>query len=71
MVRSYHPMEQVRLSWHADDNAPATTVDLHLTSEGDGTRLDLRHGHIPDVALSHSLQLRWENALGQIVVANT
>lgn len=66
VVRSYHPMEQVRLSWHADEHAPATTVDLQLTSEGEGTRLDLRHEHIPDVALSQSLQQRWEDALGQL-----
>jgi uncharacterized protein YndB with AHSA1/START domain len=71
VVRSYHPMQQVRLSWHADDQAPATTVDLQLTSEGEGTRLDLRHEHVPDVALSQSLQQRWEDALGQIGGATT
>ncbi len=63
VVRSYHPMQQVRLSWHADEHAPATTVDLQLTSVGEGTRLDLRHEHIPDVALSQSLQQHWEDTL--------
>lgn len=71
VVRSYHPMEQVRLSWHADAQAPATTVDLQLTSEGQGTRLDLRHEHIRDPALSQMLEQRWEDALGQIGVATT
>ncbi len=71
VVRSYHPMEQVRLSWHADEHAPATIVDLQLTSEGEGTRLDLRHEHLPDVALSQSLQRRWEDALGQLGGATT
>jgi uncharacterized protein YndB with AHSA1/START domain len=71
VVRSFHPMEQVRLSWHADDHAPATTVDLQLTSEGESTRLDLRHENIPDVALSQSLRQHWENALGQIGGATT
>ncbi len=71
VVRSYHPLQQVRLSWHADDQGPATMVDLHLTSEGDGTRLDLRHEHIPDVALSRRLQQRWEDALGKIGGATT
>jgi uncharacterized protein YndB with AHSA1/START domain len=71
VVRSYHPMQQVRLSWHADDNAPATTVDLQLTSEGEGTRLDLRHEHIPDVATSRGLRQHWETALGQIGGATT
>ena len=66
VVRSYHPMEQVRISWHADEHAPATLVELHLTQEGEGTRLGLRHAQIADVSLSQSLQQRWEVALGRI-----
>ena len=66
VVRSYHPMQQVRLTWHADENAPATLVDLQLTTEGDGTRMGLRQEHIHDVALSQGLQQRWEDALGRI-----
>ena len=65
-VRSYHPMEQVRLSWHADEHAPATLVDLRLTSEGAGTRLDLRHEHVEDAALGQSLPQHWDDALGRI-----
>jgi uncharacterized protein YndB with AHSA1/START domain len=66
VVRSYHPMQQVRITWHADEDAPATLVDLQLTSEGDGTRMGLRQEHICDVALSQSLQQRWEDALVRI-----
>ncbi|MEO8107831.1 MAG: SRPBCC domain-containing protein [Actinomycetes bacterium] len=66
VVRSFHPMQQVRLTWHADEHAPATLVDLQLTAEGDGTRMGLRQEHIPDVALSQSLRQRWEEALGRI-----
>jgi uncharacterized protein YndB with AHSA1/START domain len=72
VVRSYHPMEQVRLSWHADEHAPATLVDLQLTAEGeDNTRLGLRHENVPDVGLNDSLQRRWEDALGRIDGATT
>ena len=66
VVRSYHPMEQVRLSWHADQHAPATLVDLRLTAQGDGTRLDLRHEHVDDPGLGQSLSQRWNDALGRI-----
>jgi len=66
VVRSYHPMEQVRLSWHADEHAPATLVDLRLTSEGDDTRLDLRHERLADPALKESLPRHWDAALGRI-----
>ena len=66
VVRSYHPMEQIRLSWHADEHGPATLVELNLTREGEGTRLGLRHEQIPGGALDKSLQQRWETALGRI-----
>jgi len=66
VVRSYHPMEQVRLTWHADEHAAATLVDLRLTSEGTGTRLDLRHEHVQDPALGQSLPHRWDEALDRI-----
>lgn len=66
VVRSYHPMEQVRLSWHADEHAPATLIDLRLTSEGEDTRLDLRHEHIDDPQVGQSLPQRWDDALGRI-----
>lgn len=66
VVRSYHPMEQVRLSWHADEHAAATLVDLRLTSQGDDTRLDLRHERVNDAALNQSLPQRWGAALDRI-----
>lgn len=66
VVRSYHPMEQIRLTWHADEHAPATLVDLRLTSEGSDTRLDLRHERLSDPALSHSMPERWDKALSRI-----
>jgi len=71
VVRSYHPMEQVRLTWHADEHAAATLVDLRLTdlrltAEGSGTRLDLRHERINDAELAGSLRQRWDEALSRI-----
>ena len=66
VVRSYHPMEQVRLSWHADEHASATLVDLRLTAQGGSTRLDLRHEHVDDAALAASMPQRWDEALGRI-----
>jgi uncharacterized protein YndB with AHSA1/START domain len=66
VVRSYHPMEQVRLTWHADEHAAATLVDLRLTPEGDDTRLDLRHERIDDAELGQSLPQRWDEALARI-----
>ena len=66
VMRSYHPMEQMRLTWHADEHAPTTLIDLRLTSEGTGTRLALRHERLDDVALGQSLPQHWDDALGRI-----
>jgi uncharacterized protein YndB with AHSA1/START domain len=71
VVRSYHPMEQVRLTWHADEHAAATLVDLTLATEGEGTRLGLRHERIHDATLGQSLPRRWGEALGRIGDAAT
>jgi len=70
VMRSYHPTEQVRLTWHADELAAATLVDLRLTAEDGATRLDLRHERVNDEALVQSLPQRWSEALGRIGAQN-
>lgn len=68
VLRSYHPLEQVRVSWHADEHGPATLIDLHLVPEGEHTRLDLRHEHLeaaPEID-AHGLSTRWSEALGRV-----
>lgn len=68
VLRSYHALEQVRVSWHADTDSPATLIDLHLVPDGDGTRLDLRHEHLdasPGLAVD-GLRDRWTNALQRV-----
>lgn len=62
VVRSYHPLEQVRVSWHADDDGAASLVDLQLVPDGEATRLDVVHERLtadppPDV------QGHWKGAL--------
>ncbi|MGI8718673.1 MAG: SRPBCC family protein [Lapillicoccus sp.] len=65
--RSYHPMEQVRLSWHADEDAPRSVLDLHLRPDGDRTHVSLRHEQVGgDLA---ALERRWSAALDRIDAA--
>jgi uncharacterized protein YndB with AHSA1/START domain len=71
VVRSYHPMEQMRLTWHADEHAAATLIDLRLTSEGSDTRLDLRHERLDQAALGQSLPQHWDEALSRIGAPTT
>lgn len=68
--RSYHPLEQVRISWHADADAPRSLVDLHLSPEGGSTRISLRHDltgapgdQRPDGA---AMRQRWSAALDRL-----
>ena len=61
--RSYHPMEQVRVSWHASEDAPRSIVDLHLEPAGDQTSVTVRHEHVEDSA---AMSARWRAALERI-----
>ncbi|MFZ1411193.1 MAG: SRPBCC domain-containing protein [Micropruina sp.] len=71
VVRSFHPLEQIRFSWHAADEAPKTLVDLQLLSDGaNGTVLELRHEQIPDDADSDEIARRWEGALAKLAEAS-
>lgn len=62
--RSYHPMEQVRVSWHASEDAPRTLVDLHLQPDGTRTAVRLRHEHVSGDR--DALAERWTAALDRI-----
>ncbi len=69
VLRSYHPLEQVRFSWHADEHAPATMVQIDLAADGEGTRVSLRHDHLGDGADHEALRRRWTDALARLSAA--
>lgn len=66
MVRSYHPMEQLRFTWHADADAPKTMVDLHVVPAGASTNIEIRHEHVPATTDTESLVKHWESALDRL-----
>lgn len=67
VTRSFHPLEQIRFSWHADEDAPATLVDLHMRSvDGDKTELEIVHDGLPADADREGLSQRWADALTRI-----
>jgi uncharacterized protein YndB with AHSA1/START domain len=43
VVRSFHPLEQLRVTWHPHEDGPLSLLDVQLRAEGDGTRIDLYH----------------------------
>lgn len=65
VLRSYHPLEQIRVSWHPHADGPLSVVDVQLAREGDGTKVDLYHvgrGIAEDGAGDKK---RWDEALGR------
>ena len=43
VVRSFHPLEQVRVTWHPREDGPLSMLDLQLRPDGEGTRVELFH----------------------------
>ena len=66
VLRSYHPLEQIRVSWHPHDNGPLSIVDLQLRREGDGTRLDIFHEGRGIAEDGVGDKERWDDALGRL-----
>ena len=66
VIRSYHALEQLRFTWHADDDAATTMVDLRLVPAGDATNIEVRHEHVPANTDTAALVRRWEAALDRV-----
>lgn len=70
VVRSYHPLEQIRFSWHAEPDAPKSLVDLQLLQQSeDSTVVEIRHEHIPGDWDVDAITQHWETALDRIAQA--
>ncbi len=69
VIRSYHPLEQIRFSWHAAEEAPKTIVEVDLSASEGGTTVEIRHEHIPTYFDANALTRKWEQALEKLAVA--
>jgi uncharacterized protein YndB with AHSA1/START domain len=66
VLRSYHPLEQLRVSWHHSPDSPATIVEIDLRADGDGTVLDLTQNHLTEGHDLEALTERWRTSLGSV-----
>lgn len=66
VVRSYHPLEQLRVSWHERPDSPPSVVELDLKADGAATVLYLRHDRILDEDQKLRLEQRWTQALDRL-----
>jgi uncharacterized protein YndB with AHSA1/START domain len=71
VVRSYHPLEQLRLSWHATEDAPPSLVEIDLTGQGATTLLELRHEHLDGAGLADAVLDRWTAGLEALAARAT
>lgn len=67
VVRSYHPLEQIRVSWHESADDPAHLVDLHLAGDNSSTRLDITHDRVGADADDAAIEDRWSQALERVL----
>jgi uncharacterized protein YndB with AHSA1/START domain len=69
MVRTYHPLQQLRLSWHPSQAAAASLIELDLTPLADGTRIRVWHEGVDDAKLA-GLRAQWQmrlNGLARLI----
>jgi uncharacterized protein YndB with AHSA1/START domain len=71
VMRSYHPLEQVRVSWHPHEDGPLSMLDVQLRPDGDGTRVDLYHEGRGIAGDPRGDQQHWEEALGRLASGMT
>ena len=62
VVRSFHPLEQLRLTWSADPEAEPSLIEVDVTPEGSGTRLRLWHDGLPTETLP-AMREHWQQRL--------
>jgi uncharacterized protein YndB with AHSA1/START domain len=62
VVRSFHPLEQLRLSWHQGVDVEPSLIEIDLAVEGTGTSLRLWHDGLPEAERSAMLA-HWRERL--------
>jgi uncharacterized protein YndB with AHSA1/START domain len=62
VVRSFHPLEQLRLSWHHEVDLEPSLIEIDLAVEGAGTSLRLWHDGLP-VAERPAMREHWQKRL--------
>ena len=67
VVRSFHPLEQIRFTWRLRESAHPTMVDVRLVPADDqATEFRIEHSKLPPHADRAWLSDRWEAAIDRI-----
>ena len=65
VVRSIHPVEQVRVTWHPRDDGPLSMLDVQLHPDGEATRVEVHHEGRGIAGDPRGDQQHWDDALGR------
>jgi len=66
VMRSLHPMEEIRFTLRREGQATPTTVELTVVPDGDTTVVRVEHSRLPLDADLDGVKARWEAALTRI-----
>lgn len=66
VVRSFHPVEQLRVTWHPHVDGPLSMLDVQLRPDGDSTTVDLFHEGLGITGDPRGDKDHWDTALGRL-----
>lgn len=67
VIRSFHPLEEIRFSWRLDEAAQPSMVTVTLAAAGEAaTDLQIQHEHLPAGRDRTWLTDRWSAVLDRI-----
>jgi uncharacterized protein YndB with AHSA1/START domain len=66
VIRSLHPLEEIRFSFRRDEDSDPTVVELALEPQGESTQLTVTHSRLPQGTDVAEITARWEAALERI-----
>jgi hypothetical protein len=67
VTRTFHPLEEIRFSWHQDEQSPKTWVEVTLTALGPArTKIQISHDHAGADFDVVKMTARWKAALSRI-----
>ncbi|MCL1837939.1 MAG: SRPBCC domain-containing protein [Propionibacteriaceae bacterium] len=70
VIRSYHPLEEIRFSWYASEGAPKTMVKVLLCQQTQTeTLIEIIQDQVPEYFDTAALVKRWETAIEALIAA--
>lgn len=67
VIRTFHPLEEIRFSWRMSDTPTPSMVAVHLAAAGeDSTEFEIKHNRLGADADKPWLTERWSAAIDRI-----